>query len=180
MPATLPDLTNAETWTDADLDALRVAVVTEQERRYVLATAEARAEQTARQYRDAVEAALPPLAEGEHRKWVQPTRGIGYPKGARVTNLGQVHESTVPNNVWTPDPSDPGYPHAWKIVTPTNPATGAPAEVPFSAGIDAKAGVTIVTHDGHRWRAKLAHVTHLGWVPSAATHAVWEDLGPIK
>ena len=31
--ATIPDLTNAETWTDEDLDHLRVAVVTEQERR---------------------------------------------------------------------------------------------------------------------------------------------------
>ena len=33
MPATLPDLTNAEAWTDDDLDRLRVAVATEQERR---------------------------------------------------------------------------------------------------------------------------------------------------
>ena len=31
--ADLPDLANANTWTDADLDALRVAVLTEQERR---------------------------------------------------------------------------------------------------------------------------------------------------
>ena len=31
--ATIPDLTDAETWTDEDLDQLRVAVVTEQERR---------------------------------------------------------------------------------------------------------------------------------------------------
>lgn len=31
--ATIPDLTDAETWTDDDLDALRVAVATEQERR---------------------------------------------------------------------------------------------------------------------------------------------------
>ena len=33
MPATLPDLTDFETWTEDDLDALRVAVATEQERR---------------------------------------------------------------------------------------------------------------------------------------------------
>ena len=33
MPANLPDLTNAETWPDDELDALRVAVLTEQERR---------------------------------------------------------------------------------------------------------------------------------------------------
>ncbi|MCV7708632.1 hypothetical protein M3C81_000530 [Micrococcus luteus] len=31
--ATIPDLTDAETWPDADLDALRVAVAVEQERR---------------------------------------------------------------------------------------------------------------------------------------------------
>ena len=31
--ATIPDLTNADAWTDEDLDHLRVAVVTEQERR---------------------------------------------------------------------------------------------------------------------------------------------------
>lgn len=31
--ATIPDLTDTETWPEADLDALRVAVLTEQERR---------------------------------------------------------------------------------------------------------------------------------------------------
>ena len=31
--ATIPDLTDAETWTDAELDAIRVAVLTVQERR---------------------------------------------------------------------------------------------------------------------------------------------------
>ena len=31
--AAIPDLTDAETWPDADLDALRVAVLREQERR---------------------------------------------------------------------------------------------------------------------------------------------------
>ena len=31
--ATILDLTDAETWTDADLDRLRAAVLTEQERR---------------------------------------------------------------------------------------------------------------------------------------------------
>ena len=41
MPATIPDLTDAETWPDADLDALRVAVATEQERRTRIAAAPA-------------------------------------------------------------------------------------------------------------------------------------------
>ena len=37
--ATIPDLTDAETWTDDELDALRVAVLTEQERRTRFAAA---------------------------------------------------------------------------------------------------------------------------------------------
>ena len=36
------------------------------------------------------------------------------------------------------------------------------------------------THDGHLWRVKLDHTTHAGWIPSAATYAVWEDLGPLS
>ena len=39
--ATIPDLTNTDTWTDADLDALRVAVLAEQERRTRVAAAPA-------------------------------------------------------------------------------------------------------------------------------------------
>ena len=37
--ATIPDLTNTETWTDTDLDHLRVAVLAEQERRARVAAA---------------------------------------------------------------------------------------------------------------------------------------------
>ena len=37
--ATIPDLTDAETWTDDDLDALRVRVLAEQERRTRVAAA---------------------------------------------------------------------------------------------------------------------------------------------
>ena len=33
-----------------------------------------------------------------------------------------------------------------------------------------------VTHDGKTWRAKIDHVTHAGWTPSLATHAVWEPV----
>ena len=39
--ATIPDLTDAETWPDAGLDALRVAVLAEQERRTRVAAAPA-------------------------------------------------------------------------------------------------------------------------------------------
>ena len=40
------------------------------------------------------------------------------------------------------------------------------------------AGETVVSHKGRLWRCKVTHVTHAGWVPSAATHAVWTDIGP--
>ena len=41
MPATLPDLTDTTTWADVDLDRLRAAVLTEQERRARVAAAPA-------------------------------------------------------------------------------------------------------------------------------------------
>lgn len=41
MPATIPDLTDADTWPDADLDRLRVAALAEQERRTRVAAAPA-------------------------------------------------------------------------------------------------------------------------------------------
>ena len=31
------------------------------------------------------------------------------------------------------------------------------------------------SHNGKVWRAKMAHTTHAGWAPSAATHAVWAE-----
>ena len=59
MPATLPDLTDAETWTDDDLDALRVAVLTEQERRTRVDAAPA---QVANLVRSAISAGCDPQA----------------------------------------------------------------------------------------------------------------------
>lgn len=31
------------------------------------------------------------------------------------------------------------------------------------------------SHNGKVWKAKVAHVTHAGWEPSAAAWAVWEE-----
>ena len=57
--ATIPDLTDAETWTDDDLDALRVAVLQEQERRARVAAAPA---QVADLVRSAISAGCDPQA----------------------------------------------------------------------------------------------------------------------
>lgn len=36
----------------------------------------------------------------------------------------------------------------------------------------------VVSHNGRYWRCLVGHTTHAGWEPSAATYAVWTDLGP--
>lgn len=59
MAATIPDLTNAETWTDDDLDALRLTVLTEQERR---ARVDAAPTQVADLVRSAISAGCDPQA----------------------------------------------------------------------------------------------------------------------
>lgn len=172
MPATLPDLTNAETWPDADLDALRVAVATEQERRYVLATAPDRAEQTAQQYHAAVEAALPPLAEGQHRPWVQPLGAHdAYPLGAVVAHGGKVWESRHPANVWTPGGA--GVPSGlWADVTKNAPAPApAPSAPAWRAGEAVKAGDRR-THGGTVYAVIQPHTTQTGWEPPAVP-ALW-------
>lgn len=175
MAATLPDLTDSETWTDERLDALRVAVATEQERRYVLATAEARAEQTARQYRDAVEAALPPLAEGQHRAW-EPPRGAhdAYPRGAVVAHKGRVWESRHPANVW--EPGGPGVPAGlWEDVTANAPSPEpAPSGPEWKAGEAVKAG-DVRTYQGTPYAVVQPHTTQAGWEPPAVP-ALWKKV----
>lgn len=58
----------------------------------------------------------------------------------------------------------------------TEPEEGE--ELAWGVGQNVKAG-DIRTHSGHRWKAKMDHVTHEGWAPSIFTHTVWEDLGPV-
>lgn len=167
MPAIFPDLTDRETWTDDDLDRLRAAVLTEQERRYTLAAAPAQAEQAAVRYHAAVEAALPPLAEGEHRPWAQPTGAHdAYPRGAVVAHGGRVWESRHPANVWAPGST--GAAALWKDVTAT--AT-APAPAPTGPAWDGngkayKVG-DIVTYKGVAYRVIQAHTSQSGWTPDA-------------
>lgn len=173
MPATLPDLTDTTNWADVDLDRLRAAVLTEQERRYVLATAEARAEQTSRQYHEAVEAALPPLEEGEHRAWAQPLGGHdAYPRGAVVAHKGRVWESRNPANVW--EPGGTGVPPGlWEDVTADAPApTPAPSGPAWKAGEAVKVG-DVRTYQGAAYTVIQGHQTQNGWEPPAVP-ALWK------
>lgn len=47
------------------------------------------------------------------KTWVQPDSTNSYKKGDRVTYNGKTYESTIDNNVWSPD----GYPAGWKVVS---------------------------------------------------------------
>ena len=46
-------------------------------------------------------------------EWKQPDSTNPYMKGAQVTFEGQVWESLIDNNVWSPT----GYPQGWKLVS---------------------------------------------------------------
>lgn len=169
MPATLPTLTDATAWTDADLDALRVAVLTEQERRRTLAIAPALAEQTAAQWRAAQEVALPPLPAGQHRAWVQPTGAHDvYQRGAVVAHGGKVWESAHPANVWAPGGA--GVPAGlWKDVTATAPApapTLTPTAAEWKAGEALKVG-DLRTYKGTVYKVIQAHTSAAHWTPDA-------------
>jgi len=166
--ADLPDLTNTTTWPDTDLDRLRVHVLAEQERRYVLATAATQAEQAAARYRQAVEAALPPLAEGEHRPWAQPLGAHdAYPRGAVVAHSGRVWKSRHPANGW--EPGGVGVPPGlWEDVTENAPApTPAPSAPVWRAGEAVKAG-DLRKHQGTVYTVIQPHTTQAGWEPPAA------------
>lgn len=165
-------MTDLTALTDADLDALRLAVLMEQERRYLMATAPARAAELATQYAQAIG-----RKDGDP---YQPVTGAhdAYPPGSIVDgNAGEYHRATA----WASHA--PGTTGAlWERVWPDGDGwtTTPPAAGPlvWAVGISAVAGETVVSHEGRLWRCKVTHVTHAGWVPSAATHAVWTDIGP--
>ena len=116
--------------------------------------------------------------------WVQPTGALDcYPAGAGVTHDGARWINTLPGL----NPHAPGAVGAGWVRHYTPTPDGAPGTrdnpVAWAVGISATPaggdGITWVTHDGHLWECLTSHVTHEGWPPSAATHAVWRDHGPL-
>ena len=104
------------TMTDEELDQLRVEVLTEQERRRLIADAPAQAVALADRYAAAI-------GRQDGDPWVQPTGAHDvYSLGITVTHEGKTWESLTPANVWEPGVSGwreqvaEGYP-AW--VQPT-------------------------------------------------------------
>lgn len=99
---------------DEALDALRVAVLTEQERRAVVAGSAQEADSIARRYLDAV-------GRTDGTEWVQPTGAHdAYPQGAVVQHGGKEWVSLTPANVWEPGVS------GWREQAGDDPETGEP------------------------------------------------------
>ena len=167
------------TLTDAEARDLLAAVYAEVQRRDAIAQAPAQAEALAATYAAAI---------GRKEGYpYQPVTGAhdAYPPGSIVEgNAGEYHRATA----WASHaPGTTGAP--WERVwadgdgwTTTPPAAGP---LVWAVGISAVGPAdpggkpqTVVSHKGRLWRCKVTHVTHAGWVPSAATYAVWTDIGP--
>ena len=144
------------TLTDEDLEALRVDVLNEQDRRRIITEAPVRADQLAQQYVTAIG-----RADGD--QWVAPTGAHNaYPQGGIVTHQGKTWESLIPNNVWEPGVS------GWR----ENVADGYPAWVQPSGAHDAYAKDAKVTHKGRIWTSTAANNV---WAPGVYG---WTDIGP--
>lgn len=171
-------MTDLTTLTDAEARDLLGRVYAEVQRRDAIAQAPAQAEALAATYAAAIgrkdgdpyqpvvgaHDAYPPgsvvSADGDH--W----RATAWASHAPGTQ-GAPWERVWPDgDDWTTTPPDAG-PLAWAVgisaVGPDDP-DGKPQ--------------TVVSHEGRLWRCKTTHVTHEGWEPSAAAHAVWTDIGP--
>ena len=121
------------TLTDEDLDALRVAVLTEQERRRLIADAPAQAVALADRYADAI-------GRQDGDPWQAPTGAHdAYPLGITATHVGKTWESLMTSNVWEPGVSGwrekvaQGYP-AWVQPTGAHDAYNKEYRVSFDGG----------------------------------------------
>ena len=127
------------TLTDEDLDALRGAVLTEQERRRLIADAPAQAAALADRYAAAI-------GRKNGEPWVQPTAAHdSYPLGITVTHGGKTWESLTPANIWQPGVS------GWREQV----AQGYPAWVQPTGGHDAYKKGDRVSFDGSNYESLI-------------------------
>ena len=144
------------TYTDADLDALRIQVLTEQERRRTIATADADQAQRVATYTAAV--ATEPALDGTA------VPAGGYAPGRLYRFAGIAWRNT--SRAWLPV-GPAAYPLGWQQVDP--PPVGAPAW--SAASVAYKVG-DLVTYTGKTWRCLQAHTSNTGWTPVAAV-SLW-------
>ena len=141
---------------DAALDALRIDVLTEQERRRLIADAPAQAAALADRYAAAI-------GRKDGDPWVQPTAAHdSYPLGITVTHGGKTWENLTPANVWQPGVS------GWREQV----AQGYPAWVAPTGGHDAYNTGSRVSFEGSNYESLIdANV----WSPTGYS-AGWRKL----
>ena len=105
-----------------------------------------------------------------------------WPAGQLLLDGGKVWRNIATGPLTTPPSGFPGGGVAWigKLFVEHGGAVDPepePGVLAWAVGQTVTAGDKR-THNGRVWTAKLAHTTHEGWAPSAATHAVWTDSGP--
>ena len=104
-----------------------------------------------------------------------------WPAGRLLSDGGKVWRNTTSVPLTTAPSGFPGTPSQWGHlfveVTVTPEPEPEPGVLAWAVGQTVTVGDKR-THNGRVWTAKLAHTTHEGWAPSAATHAVWTDSGP--
>ena len=116
--------------------------------------------------------AATPAADGTVPAWIAPSGAHNvYPQGYRVSHNGKVWMNTHHANSW-----EPGTTNSQWIEEVTEPEMGEPPVMTWGVGQAVTVG-DVRLYNGQKWKAKIAHVTHDGWVPSEATYAVWEHLG---
>ena len=169
------------TLTDADLHDLSARIAAEWERRRASAVTDQAVTEVITGLQDAGK--LTPPAAGTDtetaKPWVDPgaDHSAMYRQGAYVTHQGKTWLSRHPGlNHWEPGVAGVDG-RIWLDVTPApiDEETGEPQIIAWDIGQEVQAG-DLRTHDGKTWRAKIDHVTHAGWSPSLATHAVWEPV----
>lgn len=98
--ATIPTLTDPDLWKDADLQALRVAVLTEIERRQTLAAYPAQQE--------AAQARMEAAIAANTAAATPYNAGTTYPMGSAVTAGGKTYWWPGPGTIGNDDPTKPG------------------------------------------------------------------------
>lgn len=158
-------------YTDDDLDALRIAVLTEQERRVTIASTPAQSAALA----DAYAAAIADQPADDWDTITASTDRVG--PGQRVILDGIEYRNR--SGAWLPITAGPAQDPSgiwWERVT--KPTPGPTAE-PWSATATYVVGARC-TKDGRVWECLVAHGPERQgtWAPGPATPTVWRDIGP--
>lgn len=160
------------TLTDDEARDLLARVYAEVQRRETIANAPAQVERISRAWADA-------SGRQDGDPWTQPVgaHDVWATDAVCQWPVGTYWQAT---SATAHEPGTTGAP--WVRVWPDGPRwtttpPSAAGPIPWAIGQQIKAGDKR-THGGRVWTAKLAHTTHAGWPPSAATHAVWTDNGP--